>query len=62
MGIVDYAAVGKLRLFMEKIMQITWIHTPTTCKECEYYDAHRKRCTLKVCRYPAKRGRDYAEK
>lgn len=34
---------------------ITFVHTPTTCKECGHYDAKAKKCKLKVCRYPARR-------
>ena len=34
---------------------IRWITTPKTCKECKHYDKARKRCTLKECRYRAKR-------
>ena len=29
--------------------------TPKSCKECKYYDARRKCCTLKRCSYPARR-------
>lgn len=36
-------------------MEIVWIETPKTCKECKHYDPRRKRCTLKECRYRAKR-------
>lgn len=34
---------------------IKFISTPTTCKECDHYDAKAKKCKLKVCRYPARR-------
>lgn len=34
---------------------VKWIETPKTCKECKYYDRNRKRCGVKVCRYPARR-------
>lgn len=34
---------------------ITFMHTPTTCKECGHYDARAKGCRLRECRYPARR-------
>ena len=35
---------------------IKWIHTPATCKECKHYDKNKRRCGVKECPYPARRG------
>lgn len=36
---------------------IKWIHTPATCKECGHYDKNKRRCGVKECPYPARRGK-----
>ena len=56
----------KIGGYMEKIQwapppehnstDIKWIHTPATCKECKHYDKNKRRCGVKVCPYPARRG------
>lgn len=35
-------------------MEIKWISTPKTCKDCEHYDSTKKQCKLKKCKYPAR--------
>lgn len=35
---------------------IVWIQTPKSCTECQYYDSTKKRCGVKECPYPARRG------
>lgn len=40
-----------------KAAWVTWIHTPATCKECKHYDKNKRRCGVKECPYPARRGR-----
>lgn len=39
---------------VEARMVIKWVTTPT-CKECKFYDAKKKQCTLKQCAYKDKR-------
>lgn len=39
-----------------KAAWVTWIHTPATCKECGHYDKNKRRCGVKECPYPARRG------
>ena len=36
-------------------MEIKWISTPKTCKDCEHYDKIKKQCKIKKCKYPARR-------
>ena len=42
------------KIFEVASMEIKWISTPKSCKECEHYDKTKKQCTLKRCKYPAR--------
>lgn len=44
-------------LYGANMEPIKWIHTPATCKECKHYDKNKKRCGVKECPYPARRGK-----
>ena len=35
---------------------IKWICTPKSCAECDHYNQKQKRCGVKECPYPARRG------
>ena len=57
----------KIGGYMEKIQwapplehnstDIKWICTPKSCAECDHYNQKQKRCGVKECPYPARRGR-----
>lgn len=42
------------KIFEVASMEIKWISTPKTCKDCEHYDSTKKQCKLKKCKYPAR--------
>lgn len=56
----------KIGGYMEKIQwapppehkstDIKWICTPKSCAECDHYNQKQKRCGVKECPYPARRG------
>lgn len=35
---------------------IKWICTPKSCAECDHYNQKQRRCGVKECPYPARRG------
>ena len=39
-----------------KRTDIKWICTPKSCAECDHYNQKQKRCGVKECPYPARRG------
>lgn len=52
----DMGAIGEGK-GNNKTAWVTWIHTPATCKECGHYDKNKRRCGVKECPYPARRGK-----